>query len=144
MPDNLCEGAVYRVDMEDGKPPHYWIVLCRPRQDGTFLTISITDRHHARWNTDVWEYQERITEFLELTKPSVLQVAFTKIVTKNWLVRYSAEFMGVAPYEVIQRAKCNLFWFSKFLRPELRQYRDFYGKNWSDPCYPDESSVESG
>lgn len=136
MPENLAEGAVYKIDLRDGKPAHYWIILNEPRADGTFLAVSLTYRLNVPYFADVWKYDYPLTDSFNLPKPSVIPFRFIRIETKEWLESHPTEFIGYCTPEALQRARCNLFWFDGYLRPKIQKYRNWFRGEWLNPCGP--------
>ncbi len=129
-----AEGAVFYIDLADGNPPHYFMVLNPPRFDGLFLLVGFTDRHNVLQKTDVWELGYKVTQEFKLAKPSVLALRFARIETISFFE--SRPQVGAATPEALQRARCNLFWHEHLLRPKIKAFRNFYLGAWDQDCGP--------
>ena len=134
MAEEAHEGYIYKIDLHDGKPAHYWIVLNEPRAiDGSFLVVSLTDRHNLDQVSDVWEYNYRLCESLKLSKPSIVALRYASIKNQSWLDHHDAELLGGCTVEALKRARCNLFWYPQFVKTDIKKYANFYAASWT-PC----------
>jgi hypothetical protein len=123
------------MDLDDGKPPHYWIVLSSPRLvTEQFLAVSFTDRHNFESNTDIWQTDTALCPELSLSKPSVVFVRRAKVITQSWLNQYNAELIGRCDQGTLERARCNFHWFKSFVDVPVLKFCHFYGMDWISPC----------
>jgi hypothetical protein len=130
------EGNIYRIDLQDGKPAHYWVILNNPQElDQSFLTVSWTDRHNLPLS-DVWPYDYEVGSSFRLSKPSVIALRHVLIKTQSWLDRLEAEFFGICTAVALKRARCNLFWYPQYVSAEGRKYANFYAASWNESCGP--------
>ncbi len=132
----ITAGDVFKIDLGDGKPAHYWIVLNHPRNGDEIALISWTYALNVPVITDVWELGAIICPEFSLSKRSVLFVAKAIIRNVTWISEIGANYIGRAPAEVLQRARCNLYWFDPFLRPGVKQFAQWYAVEWQPPCGP--------
>ncbi len=129
-----AEGSVYKIDLRDGKPAHYWIILHDPQiVDGRFLTVSLTDRHNLDPVSDVWEFNYSICPALKLSKPSIVALRYVLVKTQSWLDEKDAEFICTCNAATLKRARCNLLWYPRFLSSDANRLVQFYTNSW-DPC----------
>jgi hypothetical protein len=129
-------GSVYKIDLGDGMPPHFWIVLSHPSSlDGKFVISSFTDRHNVPAVTDVWAAFTAITPTFKLAKSSAIHVRFTRIATRHWVFENNGDYQGQADGATVQRALCNLHWFTHLLRPpELKYIAQWMEHGWEKDC----------
>lgn len=133
--NGVAEGDVYKIDLQNGKPAHYYIILNDPRPlDSRFLAVSFTDRHNFPSNTDVWPLNYPLCPTLLLAKPSVVALRYAELRDQHWLNTDASEFVGHSTPEALQRARCNLFWFSQFLRVDVLKFARFYESEWKPFC----------
>lgn len=130
------EGDVFKIDLGNGKPPHYHIILFAPRIDGTFLVVSFTDCHNLPEVADVWPYKHVVCPQFSLTKPSVIALRYALVKDQEWLIGKDAEYIGVANQETLERARCNVHWYKHLLPGRLSSYAAWYGREWTLPCGP--------
>lgn len=135
------EGDVYRINLYDGKPAHYWIVLNQPQAiDGTFLAVSLTDRHNLDPISDVWEFNYPLCGSLRLSKPSIVALRYALVKTKTWLDELNAEFICTCTDAALKRARCNLIWYPQLVSADVKKYARFYAGSWescgSAPPHP--------
>ena len=134
MAQQAREGSVYRIDLHNGKPAHYWIVLNEPQAlDGRFLTVSLTDRHHFNIS-DVWPFGYEICADLHLAKPSVVQLQYTLVQQQGWLNEHGADYICNCSPAVLKRARCNLLWYPQHLKPDVVRFLNFHKGAWDVDC----------
>jgi hypothetical protein len=129
------EGNIYSIDLGNGKPAHYWILLNDPQAvDGSFLAVSFTDRHNLPSISDVWQYNYRLCATLRLSKPSVIALPYAVVKQQTWLNELDAEFVCLCADDTLKRARCNFYWFQHLLKPNIRKYVNFYAVIWNADC----------
>lgn len=128
------EGAVYKIDLVDGKPAHYWIVLNEPNLQGEFLAVSFTDRHNFKTIPDVWAFGIEICPGFKLAKPSVMALPYAQVRRQVWLDQFSAELIGQCNQASLIRARCNICWYREHLRPHILSFANFYLGEWKPLC----------
>ena len=129
-------GDIFKIDVGDGKPAHYWIVLNTPRNGSEILLVSWSDRLNVPAVTDVWALGLQICRDLPLAKPSALFVARARLESIQWISEKGAEYKGRAPKDVLRRARCNMFWFGRLLRPQIKRVVEWYSVDWKPECSP--------
>ncbi|NLH99656.1 MAG: hypothetical protein GX446_09220 [Chthonomonadales bacterium] len=130
-------GHVYKVDLRNGRPAHYWIVLTDPPMiDPTFIAVSLTDRHNMPAVDDIWQYGYRLCPGFGLSKPSVLKLDYAVLQTQSWLDRHQAEFVCLCTDESLRRARCNVIWYQQFLPPKVRRFATSRFAVWDLDCGP--------
>ena len=133
--NGVAEGNVYKIDLQNGKPAHYYIILNEPRiLDGKFLAASFTDRHNFPSNTDVWPLDYPLCPTLLLAKPSVIALRYVELRDQHWLNADTVEFVSRSTPDALKRARCNIFWFSQFLRVDVLKFARFYESEWKPTC----------
>ena len=135
--NTAAEGDVYKIDLQDGKPWHYWIVLNTPNLiDGKFLIVSLTDRNNFPRNMDVWPLNYSLCASVPLAKSSVISLPHARVKDQVWLNAYNAVFVCQSTPIALQRARCNLIWFPYFLRPETKTFVRRFHNQWEALCGP--------
>lgn len=135
MAEPAREGNVYKIDLQDRKPPHYWIVLNDPQiVDGSFLLVSFTDREHNLGIADVWPTGYPLTPKVKLAKPSIIACTYACIQQQSWLDSYASEYLGTCSSDSLKRARCNLSWYQRFVDPKVKRYASFYAGEWFGSC----------
>ncbi len=71
MAEAVLEGSVYKIDLQNGVPAHYWIVLHTPNLEGRFVMVSLTDRNHDKSVPDVWPTDYPLCANFKLVKNSI-------------------------------------------------------------------------
>jgi hypothetical protein len=124
-------GAVYKVLTQTWKPPHYYIVLNEPNAvDGSFVTISLTDRNHFLRITDIWPTGYRICDAFELDKPSILFPQWACIANQIWLNERDAEYVCVCTETTLERARHGIISLEHYLDPAVKKYCGKYRFTW--------------
>lgn len=130
-------GQVYKIGTVTSKPAHYYIVLNDPSPlYGNVLVVSLTDRHNFLSNTDIWPLAYYLCPDLTLAKPSVVALSYAAVVNQSWFEKEGVEYVGRSTPEALQRARCNMIWFSQFLRPDVKRISSSHENEWKVPCGP--------
>ena len=134
MSEAAHEGHVYKIDLRNGKPAHRWILLNEPQTiDGSFLAVSLTDRHNLDRVSDIWEFNYPLCASVQLAKPSVSALRYALVRTQSWLDQLQAEFICTSTDAALRRARCNITWYPKFVSADVKRFARFYANTW-EPC----------
>ena len=128
------EGAVYRIDEQRGKPPHFWIVLNEPEATGEFLIVAFTDAERIPRKSMTWPTGWRVCDGFALTKPSALHVRFARLVAQDWLDELTAEYRGQATPAILREARCVFCYEEDVLQPILWSIYSANKEAWYAPC----------
>lgn len=132
----MQEGDVYKIDLEDERSAHYWVIASQPKLDGTFVAISFTDVLNVAHFRDVWVKGTPITPGFSLSKSSVLAFPYAQRWTEADVRARPHILCGTCFPEVLQRVRSNLLWYEDFLKPAVRKECAFYRVDWIRPCGP--------
>lgn len=134
MATSLSAGQLYKIDLDDGKPAHYWVLLTDPDSRGRFAVVSFTDSRKFMQNSFVWPQDYAIGLTFRLQKESVLRIDKVLIRSRGWLEKHKASRIDECSLEVIDRVRCNVADYKHLIQPEgINHLKPFFDK-WKSDC----------